>query len=100
MEAIHIAANIFIILVPLTLLLSRTLLSSFLTSYIFRCFSGRMHIVLGTAAAAAHFPLEKELDNMQKSIQSVCPLITCQPWPSSEKCWMKYTNCFNSGQVE
>lgn len=72
-EAIHIAANIFIILVPLTLLLSTTLLSSFLTSYIFRCFSGRMHIVIGTAAAAAHFPLEKELDNMQKSTKCVSP---------------------------
>lgn len=72
-EAIHIAANSFIILVPLTLLLSTILLSSFLTSYIFRYFSGRMHIVLGTAAAAAHFPLEKELDNMQKSTKCVSP---------------------------
>lgn len=32
-----------------------------------------MHIVLGTAAAAAHFPLEKELDNMQKSTKCVSP---------------------------
>lgn len=59
------------IFVLLKLLLSTTLCRSFLISKIFRCFSGLMHIAISTAAVATHFPLEKELDNMQKSTKRV-----------------------------